>query len=905
MKINYNLAQQFIARLLLISLCLQSCTGGFDNNPLIPTREEQLESIQTDAQESISPTNTPFLVGQTLIAQGGHNVTFYEEAGKLKADVKMNLPQGFSKTYEGLAVCIEQGAALSSFPSLDTKAQERRIHLQLAQGNQPAKVIVYKGAALLGGGNMFTRPLGGQNGESKEEEVTVMQEIDQKEMDMTDLIVQLSLGISSMLTDERAATELFPTGKIHHSQTLGEHQPSDQVDTGNIGLINRDNREKGKEKLKDDEGQITEQRQVRNHQEEQEAKIKHKKRQQREPQRTKVSNSTVRETEDKIQKHQEIEDKGKQGRTEIVHSALPEDYQELVPLPVTEKDATSFKEVLPVITSSTSNLPENLAFSKRKPRRSRRYKKKAALQGLQRDKVQKEPSEQTNSVSCYAAETRVDESATLQHLNKFKAEVVALEEAGKILAAAQKMDQLLKILDSPTLGDLSYALDLNRKAPCVQQRKNRAHQLAKLIAKHLNIDPQSSEIYFSEYSWDQLCPYLNYLIEQTAADRTCELRQLKYKVMGKGMGEYTKWLLAHMQFYQYPISISGGNYATEGNKSAKGVWDVYKQELSIKNYTHEELRAKSFPYLFHGGKLDTTYLNPKTFYDLIVRAGFKEEHFKEGKHGFQDKVAVKPIVLENSTIEECHEEVLTKVLSILEKAMHPYVVLVFGLAPNSSFSVNDLYKHNNFTLNRYLFEELDGQPISTIIETQENRLYLCFKNVKQKTLDLHHATPKEAFDKVKEFIVKRYNKFEHRCTIITGCGNHVNSNGQAGILHQAFRTWAKNELKPYIQFCRATSGNGCYEVKFKKPISLLLREESLNLNIEKLIEKIIHAEQTDNRRIIIKHQQAQLNNHGYYNELILKTVSKLSNLSKPYFLRIFYEINKNNIENGIRISWQK
>lgn len=63
----------------------------------------------------------------------------------------MKAPQGFSKTYQGANVYVEQGSELANLSRLDTKAQERRIYLQLAQGNQPAKVIIYKGAGLIGG----------------------------------------------------------------------------------------------------------------------------------------------------------------------------------------------------------------------------------------------------------------------------------------------------------------------------------------------------------------------------------------------------------------------------------------------------------------------------------------------------------------------------------------------------------------------------------------------------------------------------------------------------------------------------------------------------------------------------------------------------------------------------------
>jgi hypothetical protein len=148
MKRTYSLFQKYTSCGLLISLLLQSCGGALNNNPLILTQEGQPSYTQTNIpQASIDP-----LVDQQLTAQGGHTINFYEEAGELKANVEMNAPQGFTKTYQGINVCVEQGAELSKLPQLDTKAQQRRIQLQSAQDNRPARVVIYKGAGLAGGG---------------------------------------------------------------------------------------------------------------------------------------------------------------------------------------------------------------------------------------------------------------------------------------------------------------------------------------------------------------------------------------------------------------------------------------------------------------------------------------------------------------------------------------------------------------------------------------------------------------------------------------------------------------------------------------------------------------------------------------------------------------------------------
>jgi hypothetical protein len=81
---NFNSFQELIARILLISLCLQSCTGGPGNSLLIPVGEEQIVSIQTDTPATIFPANSQPPISQQLAAQGRHALAFYQEAGQLQ-----------------------------------------------------------------------------------------------------------------------------------------------------------------------------------------------------------------------------------------------------------------------------------------------------------------------------------------------------------------------------------------------------------------------------------------------------------------------------------------------------------------------------------------------------------------------------------------------------------------------------------------------------------------------------------------------------------------------------------------------------------------------------------------------------------------------------------------------------
>ncbi|MHB9146964.1 MAG: ankyrin repeat domain-containing protein [Candidatus Amoebophilus sp.] len=146
-KRKYPVGCQLVIYILLfVSLCLQSCYHS-TNLPCASVKKESI--VQT--QETMHQVGISSILNKEFSAQAGHILTFYQEASQLQAVVKENCPIGFSKTHI-LPVYIEQGAELSDLLRLGEQAQQRRIHIQLAQGGQPAKVVIYKGAGLMGGG---------------------------------------------------------------------------------------------------------------------------------------------------------------------------------------------------------------------------------------------------------------------------------------------------------------------------------------------------------------------------------------------------------------------------------------------------------------------------------------------------------------------------------------------------------------------------------------------------------------------------------------------------------------------------------------------------------------------------------------------------------------------------------
>lgn len=90
-----------------------------------------------------------------------------------------------------------------------------------------------------------------------------------------------------------------------------------------------------------------------------------------------------------------------------------------------------------------------------------------------------------------------------------------------------------------------------------------------------------------------------------------------------------------------------------------------------------------------------------------------------------------------------------------------------------------------------------------------------------RILDLHGGlSEKDAFAKTVSFIEDKFNNFEERCRVITGRGNHINSNGTRGVLFKAFPNWVETpKLKQLIkEFVPAPDG-GSYAVFLNKKVA--------------------------------------------------------------------------------------
>jgi hypothetical protein len=129
---NYNLKQKLVACILVLSLFLQSCSNF--SNSVIPRDPEEIEKALLSNQAVIKTKLIAIkqLIDKEFTAVRGHLGTFDEQEGKLlQAGVKINAPQGFSKSYSKLPVVIDKDIEVRQLLQLNKEEQKRVVRFNL------------------------------------------------------------------------------------------------------------------------------------------------------------------------------------------------------------------------------------------------------------------------------------------------------------------------------------------------------------------------------------------------------------------------------------------------------------------------------------------------------------------------------------------------------------------------------------------------------------------------------------------------------------------------------------------------------------------------------------------------------------------------------------------------------
>ncbi|MHB9147322.1 MAG: ankyrin repeat domain-containing protein [Candidatus Amoebophilus sp.] len=154
MKFIYSLFHQFIAYIIPINLCLQSCTGL--NNSIIPVKQKsaqltQAVSFLTYNQALVDMKFVLLDFKPQFLSQEGHLVIFYQEGTQLKAKVSEKLTHGFSRP-QNLPLAIEQGQSIDQVMNAAIDQRNPLIHVHLPKGNQSGRVYIGN-VGLMGGSN--------------------------------------------------------------------------------------------------------------------------------------------------------------------------------------------------------------------------------------------------------------------------------------------------------------------------------------------------------------------------------------------------------------------------------------------------------------------------------------------------------------------------------------------------------------------------------------------------------------------------------------------------------------------------------------------------------------------------------------------------------------------------------
>ena len=156
---NYTLSHPVMACLLLLSFWLQSCTN-FSNAPI-----SKIEESRNNIQKLPNLITIKYLGDQNFRASGDNLVTFYQEDGKLQADLRVDAKQK-EANYKNLPVRIAKGIDLDQLFGLSLKDQEKVIHFNAPKNGHSGCVFVCR-EGLAGGGNNNVKGAKNKKGEKE------------------------------------------------------------------------------------------------------------------------------------------------------------------------------------------------------------------------------------------------------------------------------------------------------------------------------------------------------------------------------------------------------------------------------------------------------------------------------------------------------------------------------------------------------------------------------------------------------------------------------------------------------------------------------------------------------------------------------------------------------------------
>ena len=396
----------------------------------------------------------------------------------------------------------------------------------------------------------------------------------------------------------------------------------------------------------------------------------------------------------------------------------------------------------------------------------------------------------------------------------------------------------------------------------------------------LTMETEAIIIELSYCPWTEQQERLDKILEESALDPLIEQRIVRYSITRDEFDAYFQWQTVLFRKYKYPIGISIRSKGHKREPINRG-FDMHHFEIGIENWTMREEEIKAFVYQFFEGKCPSA-INLEILYDLIRRSILTKADFAKGKYDYQNSVYIKAVQLKSDELTDSIKEIQTKTQSILEKILQPFVVIVFSLPENASFTTSEVQPpHRLFTDRICLFG---------------NQIYLFKVNNQRKMLDLHGHSEFEAKARVKAYIIERYHQNDRRCTIITGRGNHTNPNtGAVAVLFNSFPEWMK-ELSSYVELFKPR--DGCYSVVLKQPIVCNLTKSPFldMLLIVRAMREAIKNQVFCFRIRMLEHETPDIWMLLFQTDFF-KQIRSVSIQSSPDAMQVFFSLKQEGIAN--------
>lgn len=305
--------------------------------------------------------------------------------------------------------------------------------------------------------------------------------------------------------------------------------------------------------------------------------------------------------------------------------------------------------------------------------------------------------------------------------------------------------------------------------------------------------------------------------------------------------------------YPFPFNWGSINKGPIDKTKSDSPWHLELQ-LSSQARFREQVEKE---FVYQVSSQEKEMVDWELIYRLVMKSGFSLEDFK-----FNNALRVRVLELQGNNEKECVEEIKHFLDNKLSKDINPFHIIALKINKPSGLKAGQLLQIYFHHISPY---RKDISRRGTIYNDDEaDYLYLCLDNESRKILDLHgkkHQTTgryegrnaHQGREETVNFIVQAYEDFQEEVTILTGRGNHINSNGQKGVLNAAFKEkWMKEaRLVPILKKCFPVTGGGGYKVKLIKPKKLDLTVVNFSETVPLVKQTIFEMVQNKQARLLL------------------------------------------------------